>query len=225
MAGGKWISYLRVRDDKRRKSNLGAQRDTVDELLNGGNCSLLKDFVEVERGKPGNRHQLEAALKACETYGAKLVIAKLGRLSRDPHFLLRLKKAGVNFVAADMPNATRRTVSSMVTLAHEERRMISRRMKRVLALAKRRGVKLGGDRGNVPSAKVRKLAAKALRKRATSRAADLRPIIEELQAGGATSLTAIAEGLNARGIATPRGTLNWRTTQVARVLKRLKQSA
>jgi hypothetical protein len=33
--------------------------------------------------------------------GAKLVIAKIDRLSRDAHFLLGLEKAGVDFVAAD----------------------------------------------------------------------------------------------------------------------------
>jgi hypothetical protein len=40
-------------------------------------------------------------LKACHLYGAKLVIAKIDRLSRDAHFLLGLEKAGVDFVAAD----------------------------------------------------------------------------------------------------------------------------
>jgi len=33
-------------------------------------------------------------LKACRLYGAKLVIAKIDRLSRDAHFLLGLEKAG-----------------------------------------------------------------------------------------------------------------------------------
>jgi hypothetical protein len=45
------------------------------------------------------------AIKHCRLYGAKPVIAKLDRLSRDAHFLLGLEKAGVDFVAADMPNA------------------------------------------------------------------------------------------------------------------------
>jgi hypothetical protein len=35
--------------------------------------------------------------------GAKLIIAKLDRLSRDVHFVTGLEKAGLEFVCADMP--------------------------------------------------------------------------------------------------------------------------
>ena len=65
--------------------------------------------------------------------------------------MLGLEKAGVDFVAADMPNANRLTVGIMAMVAEEERRMISRRTKDALAAAKRRGTKLGGNRGVVPS--------------------------------------------------------------------------
>ena len=44
--------------------------------------------------------------KPAAPMGAKLVIAKLDRLSRDAHFLLGLEKAGTDFVAADMPTRT-----------------------------------------------------------------------------------------------------------------------
>jgi hypothetical protein len=45
-------------------------------------------------------------------------------------------------------------------------------------------------------------------------------VIEELQAAGATSLNAIADGLNERGIPTARGAGKWSATQVMRVLAR-----
>jgi DNA invertase Pin-like site-specific DNA recombinase len=80
--------------------------------LNGGHWKLVKEFVEVESGKKDDRPVLAEAIKACRQHGSKLVIAKIDRLSRDAHFLLGLEKAGVDFVAADMPNANRLTVGS-----------------------------------------------------------------------------------------------------------------
>jgi DNA invertase Pin-like site-specific DNA recombinase len=223
MAEGKWISYLRVSTDRQGKSGLGieAQRTAVADYLNGGNWSLVKEFVEVESGKRTDRPKLAEAIKACRVYGAKLVIAKLDRLSRDAHFLLGLEKAGVEFVAADMPSANRLTVGIMAMVAEEERRMISKRTKDALAAAKRRGTKLGGDRGVVPSRKSRILAVEALQARANSRAADIAPIIAELQAAGAESLRAIAEGLNDAGIPTARGQGKWSAIQVQRTLARI----
>jgi len=223
MATGKWISYLRVSTDRQGKSGLGieAQRTAVADYLNGGHWSLVKEFVEVESGKRSDRPMLAEAIKACRVYGTKLVIAKLDRLSRDAHFLLGLEKAGVDFVAADMPNANRLTVGIMAMVAEEERRMISKRTKDALAAAKRRGKKLGGDRGVVPSKKVRAMAVEALRARADAKAADLAPIIRELQAAGKTSLRAIAEGLNDQGIPTARGA-KWSAVQVHRMLERLR---
>lgn len=220
---GKWISYLRVSTDRQGKSGLGieAQRNSVAEYLNGGNWKLVKELVEVESGKNTDRPKLAEAIQACRAYGAKLVIAKLDRLSRDAHFLLGLEKAGIDFVAADMPNANRLTVGIMAMVAEEERRMISKRTKDALAAAKRRGTKLGGDRGVIPSKKSRALATAALQARAASRAADIAPVIKELQAGGAESLRAIARGLNAAGIPTPRGRGEWSAVQVQRVLGRL----
>jgi len=115
--------------------------------------------------------------------------------------------------------------------------MISARTKAALAAAKERGKKLGGIRHQVisvdergkktygdrvlnVSSKTRKLAVKALQERTEARLADLAPIIKELQEAGATSLRAIATGLNEQGIPTARG-LEWSSVQVMRILGRL----
>jgi DNA invertase Pin-like site-specific DNA recombinase len=223
MAEGKWVSYLRVSTGRQGRSGLGleSQRKAVEDFLNGGSWELAKEFVEVESGKNSDRPVLADAIKACRLYGAKLVIAKLDRLSRNAHFLLGLKEAGVDFVCADMPSANRLTVGIMAMVAEEEGRMISARTKAALAAAKRRGVQLGGYNKNPKlTAKARKAGQEANARKAAERAADLAPVISELQAAGKTSLRAIAEGLNERGIPTARGTGSWSAAQVMRVMAR-----
>jgi DNA invertase Pin-like site-specific DNA recombinase len=214
---------LRVSTDRQGKSGLGieAQRNAVAEYLDGGKWSLVKEFVEVESGKNTDRPKLAEAIKACRVYGARLVIAKLDRLSRDAHFLLGLEKAGVDFVCADMPNANQLTVRIMAIIAEEEREMISKRTKAALAAAKKRGKKLGGYRGVAPSKKDRAMAVEAVQARADAKAADLAPIIKELQAAGKTTLRAIAAGLTEQGIPTARGG-KWSSAQVMRMLERLR---
>jgi DNA invertase Pin-like site-specific DNA recombinase len=230
MASGKWISYLRVSTDRQGKSGLGleAQRAAVTDFLNGGRWKLVKEFVEVESGKRTDRPQLDAALKACRLHGAKLVIAKMDRLSRNAHFLLGLEEAGIDFVAADNSTANRLTVGIMAMVAEEEGRQISARTKAALQAAKARGTKLGGRRLSKTdghpvtiTAEMRAAGIAARQQRSASRAADIGPTIKSLQAGGATSLRAIAAGLNAQGIPTARGGGIWSAVQVARVLERI----
>ena len=224
----KWISYLRVSTGKQAKSGLGleAQRTAVASFLSGG--KTVKECVEIETGKISDRPELEKAFAACRLYGGKLLIAKLDRLSRDAHFLLGLEKAGIDFVACDMPNANRLTVGIMAMVAEEEGRAISRRTREALAAAKKRGVKLGGQRRNkhgkllVISRKAAALGRAALQARAAARAVDVAPAIKALQASGANSLPAIAKGLNDQGIPTVRGKDEWSATQVARVLSRIE---
>jgi len=227
MAEGKFISYLRVSTAKQGRSGLGveAQRQAVADFLNGGNWKLIAEVEEIESGKrDDNRPKLAEALRLCRMHGATLVIAKLDRLARDAHFLLGLQKAGVRFVAADMPEANEMVVGIMAVVAQAERNMISARTKAALAAAKARGVRLGGDRGNIRdiAAKGRE-ASRAIRTaRADDKAADLSTTIEQIKAAGdSLSLRQVAAVLNARNIPTPRGG-TWSATQVARVLERMK---
>jgi DNA invertase Pin-like site-specific DNA recombinase len=222
MATGSFVAYYRVSTKRQGKSGLGleAQRNAVRTFLNGGSWTLAGEFTEVESGKRTDRPELARAFHACRVYGAKLVIAKLDRLSRDAHFLLGLEKAGADFVAADMPMANRLTVGIMAMVADEERRMISARTKAALAAAKKRGVKLGGFRGSKITRKARQTGWAALSRRADERAADLANLLDELRATGVTSLAGIARALSERGIPTARGKTKWTAVQVSRVLAR-----
>ena len=223
MANGKFVSYLRVSTDRQGQSGLGleAQRKAVTDFLNGGNWRLVAEFVEIESGSKDDRPELSDALALARVHGAKLVIAKLDRLSRDAHFLLGLQKAGVEFVAADMPDANKLTVGIMALVAQQEREAISRRTREALAAAKARGVKLGGFRGYSPTADDRAAAGKARRAKAVDHASSLASIIARLDPDGSLSLRQLAAALTAEGLPTPAGGAIWTAVTVARVKARL----
>jgi DNA invertase Pin-like site-specific DNA recombinase len=219
MATGKFVAYYRVSTARQGRSGLGldAQRKAVHDYLNGGAWELASEFTEVESGKVDSRPELEKALSLCELTGATLVIAKLDRLSRNLAFLATVQDSGARFVAADMPEANETMVQFMAVMAQAERKAISRRTKEALAAAKARGVKLGGNRGNLGDLRKGPAVSVAVRQKAAAeRAAKVQKHIEAAKANGATSLRQVAAALNAQGITTSRGG-SWSAAQVARI--------
>jgi DNA invertase Pin-like site-specific DNA recombinase len=187
---GKFIAYYRVSTDKQGKSGLGleAQRAAVAGYLNGGDWKIIAEFTEVERGRRSDRPQLAAALKAARLHQATLVVSKVDRLTRSVAFLSKLLEANIDVRFADPPAIEGPTgrfmLQQMAAVAELGAGMISDRTKKALAAAKKRGTKLGGFRGAMPTARMRKLSAEALQARTEARADDLAPIIKELQAAG-----------------------------------------
>ena len=88
-------------------------------------------------------------------------IAKLDRLARNLNFISNIMESGVEFAAADMPQANNLTVYIMVVMAEHERKMIRQRAKAALEAAKARGVKLGTPATLSPAA-ARQFRAKVL---------------------------------------------------------------
>ena len=225
---GKFVSYLRVSTDRQGKSGLGidAQRKAVADYLNGGQWQLVAELIEVESGKNNDRPQLQEAIARCQAYGAKLVIAKLDRLSRDAHFLLGLRNAGVEFVAADMPEANRLTVGIMALVAEQEREQISRRTKDALAAAKARGQQLGAYRGGTfvgrkgtPQDALH--ASQAHSRQATARALAKGPVLADFDPDGSLSLRELASRLNQAGVPTPTRRGKWQANTVRRLRQRI----
>ena len=222
MATGKFIAYYRVSTAKQGASGLGleAQKSSVREFLNGGQWQLISEFTEIETGKSATRPQLAQALAMCRLQQATLVVAKLDRLARNLNFLSNLMESGVDFVAADMPSANRLTIHVLAAVSEAEALAISQRTKAALAAAKARGVVLGGNRGGLTPdaiANGRKQALEVRRQQTSKRNADLLPIIGAIRGAGATTLQAIANGLNQRNIPTARVGA-WKPMQVSRVL-------
>jgi DNA invertase Pin-like site-specific DNA recombinase len=177
--------------------------------LNGGNWKLISEFTEVDRP------QLRAAQAACKKHKAKLVIAKLDRLSRNVAFIANLLEAGTDFVAADNPHANKPMVQMMAVFAEMERDAISKRTKEALAPARARGVRLGNPR----LAQARAEVNAARQEAADSFAAGVLPIIKQIQKSGVSSLRGVAKALSARGVKTARGG-EWTAVQVSDVLRR-----
>lgn len=225
MATGKFVSYIRVSTAKQGASGLGldAQKEAISRYLNGGNWELLAEFVEIESGKKDGRPELLKALQHCKNTGATLVIAKLDRLSRDLHFISSLQKAGVEFVACDMPSANKFTIHIFAALAEHEREMISQRTRSALAALKARGVQLGRPE-NLTRAAAEKGAVNASAARtakADEFAAQVGPIVQAYQAEG-LGLNGIAAKLNEGHILTARGKSGaWTATAVKNLLARL----
>ena len=99
-------------------------------------------------------------------------------------------------------------------MAEEEARQISERTKAALAAAKARGVKLGNPQPE--------RATLARIRIADHFANSVYPIVEELRAVGLKSLRALARGLEARGVLTPRGKRYWTPAAVRNLLRRVE---
>lgn len=146
---GNIVAYYRVSTQKQGSSGLGldAQRKAVHNYAKSMGCNVIEEYEEVESGKGHfNRPKLQSALEYCELTGAKLVIAKLDRLSRNVAFLANLMESGVKFIACDNPQANELTIHILAAVAEAERKAISERTKLALAAAKARGILLGNPR-------------------------------------------------------------------------------
>lgn len=216
VAEGKYIAYYRVSTDRQGRSGLGldAQRRAVEEYFNGGSWQLVAEYTEVESGKSvANRPELQAALAQCRKERAKLVIAKLDRLGRNVAFIASLMESHVEFLAVDNPHASRLVLHIMAAFAEHEREQISQRTRAALAGAKARGVRLGNpklDRLNRPR-----------RAQAEAYARELAPVLEELRGEGITTVRAVCDALNQRGVPTASGRGQWHLQTVQKLLDRV----
>ena len=222
----KYVAYYRVSTDRQGKSGLGldAQRKAVLDYIKGNGSKLIAEHTEIESGKRNDRPELAKALAECKREGAMLVIAKLDRLARNVAFIANLMESKVEFVAVDFPTANKLTVHILAAVAEHEREVISDRTKKALAARKARGKPMGclaHTKAGLKRFQQGRLRGAATTKAKAERfAANVLPIIREVQAAGVTSLRGIARTLNARGVKAARGGL-WDASTVRGVLRRV----
>lgn len=241
-SASKFVAYLRVSTRRQGESGLGldAQRTAVRQYIQRIGGSLLAEFQEIESGRRDeNRPQLQEALDLCRLTGAALCVSRLDRLSRDASFLLRLareasEEQGLQFVCADMPEATELTIGMLALVAEHEAKLIRTRIREALAEVRkqeRAGTRPPGKHrmGPRPIAlaallehgpRGRQLAAIKIVRGADTYAKRLAPLLRDLRAHGVRTLASLADELTRREIRTRRGG-RWTPNQVARILDRL----
>lgn len=225
--GRKVVTYYRVSTDKQGRSGLGleAQKAAVEAYAARTHATIVREFVEIESGKNDSRPKLAEALAYARRAKAVLLVAKLDRLSRSVRFIATVLDSGVEFAAADVPEANRLLLHVLAAVAEAEAKAISDRTKAALKAAKARGVRLGSHNPSVPqlSAKARRkgavLGAQSGRRKAVEAYSDLEEFVLSLHAKG-YSLREIAAALNDEGHETRNGA-QWTATQVHRLLKRV----
>ena len=212
----KYVAYYWVSTQKQGNSGLGldSQRQQVQSFVNCTNC-IIAEFTEIESGKKDNREQLVQAIATAKKEGAKLVIAKLDRLSRNANFIFTLRDSGVDFVCADMPDANTLTIGIFAVMAQHERELISTRTKAGLKVKKERlaleGKKLGTPNNLTPEARQKGLETRqhnAATKKENVQATALATMHRQK---GAT-LQTIAGTLNGLGFNTSKGKIFMPTT-------------
>ncbi|HEV2533332.1 recombinase family protein [Phenylobacterium sp.] len=222
-----FIAYYRVSTDRQGRSGLGldAQRDTVRRHIDHQAGELLAEFTEVESGKRSDRPQLHAALTACRTHRAVLIIAKLDRLARNARFLLTIVEGAGDegVVFCDLPHVPAGPVgkfmlTQLAAVAELEAGLISQRTKDALRAAKAKGTKLGNP-SLIAGSPIQALRASAVASaRAKAWARDVLPYIEAARKAGAVTLSDLAEALECRGVRAARGGTRWSPSQVQRIL-------
>jgi DNA invertase Pin-like site-specific DNA recombinase len=221
----KWVTYSRVSTVKSQGLDglgIAAQQMAITSFLTSRpNDSVVATFVEAVSGTKNERPQLLMALNECRLRGAKLLIAKLDRVSRRVSFIANLMESDVPFVVADMPTADSFRLHIEASIGEDERKKISARTKAALQAAKAKGVVLGGYRAGTEFTNEARVKSSEVRTAsALTRANRNLEVIAQIKATGITTYAAIATELNTRGITTPSGKGVWQATQVMRECKR-----
>lgn len=204
------LGYIRVSTAEQASSGLGleAQRAQLERSAQASDWDLLEVLVDTTSGKDMQRPELQRALARLALHEAQaLVVTKLDRLSRSvldfSQLLVRAGSEGWQVIALDlgmdMTSPTGEAIANVVaSFAQLERRLIGQRTREALAIARAKGVRLGRPVELAPELELRIVG---MRERNLT-------------------LRAIADELNAEGVAPARGGGRWYSSTVHRVLER-----
>lgn len=227
------IAYLRVSTQEQGRSGLGlgAQRQAI-EAFGVREGFLIKSwYQDVQTGAGADalllRPGLATALKEARAARCPLVVSRLDRLSRNVHFITGLMEHKVHFIVTALGrDCDEFTLHIYASLAEQERKLISERLKAAWGVAKLRGRKVGLQLVSEAELKrVYTLGNLARKKAAMERTEAYRPHIEWALRqpglyGRPIAFSAAAKALNARNIPSVMGG-RWTAVQLQVMARRL----
>jgi DNA invertase Pin-like site-specific DNA recombinase len=230
------IGYLRVSTSEQGRSGLGlaAQRADIEAFSQREGFPIKSWYQDIQTGAGKDalllRPGLAAALKEARAARCPLIVSRLDRLSRNVHFITGLMEHKVHFIVAALGrDCDEFTLHIYASLAQQERKMISERIKAAMAAAKAKGKKRGLAKcSKAWQRRVTALGQAAIQKAALERAEAYRLHIEWVlrqpnpySSARPISFYRAAGVLNARNIESPKGR-RWTGAQLQRMGIRLK---
>jgi DNA invertase Pin-like site-specific DNA recombinase len=139
------VGYLRVSTQEQGRSGLGlaAQRFDIENFGTREGFSVGSWHQDIQNGAGKDalllRPGLAAALKEARASRSPLIVSRLDRLSRNVHFITGLMEHKVHFVVAALGrDCDDFTLHIYASLAEQERKMISERVRAALARSKKK---------------------------------------------------------------------------------------
>ena len=229
------IGYLRVSTKEQGRSGLGlaGQRKDIETFGSREDFAVRSWYQDIQTGAGRDalllRPGLAAALKEARAARCPLVVSRLDRLSRNVHFITGLMEHKVHFLVAALgKDCDNFTLHIYASLAEQERKMISERIRAACAAKKLKGGKFGFQLiSKARWTQISRRGHAALQRAAKERAEAYRLQIEwafrqssRYGSGRPISFQAAASRLNDRGIPSPFGK-SWAGGQLVRYANRL----
>ena len=226
------VGYLRVSTREQGRSGLGlaAQHHEIEAFALREGFAVKSWHQDVQTGAGADALQLRpglaTALREAKSVHCPLIVSRLDRLSRNVHFITGLMEHRVHFIVAALgKDCDAFTLHIYASLAEQERKMISERIKAALARSKKKlGMRNPSKTSKAFRRRIWALADAARRRAAIERAEAYRMHVEwALQQPGKSgrpSLSAAADRLNERGVASPMGG-TWCERSVGNIASRL----
>ena len=219
----KYVVYSRLSKQKKGEAQYGmeSQENDIRYFLESvPDAEVIGEFAEFYSGKGDwkQRKELVKAVELCKSSGATLLVAKVDRLGRNNASVAALLEM-IDVVVAIMPTADRMMIQMLSVVAEAEVRGMADRIRKGLAVAKEKGVKIGAaseayqasrtsykqDRNHTASAAY---AEQAREKLTVLRSAGL-------------NLKQIADVFTKEKCVTTRGSTTWSAVTVKRMLTHL----